>query len=99
MKDQVPPSDIEHRPDRQESAESHFFTQTPVQDRRTQSPALTDESYVSRQSHRFGEHCVQAMPWNHHADAVRPNQTHFAATRKDWLLQLQTDGAAFAEPG
>jgi hypothetical protein len=57
-----------------------------------------DECDIAGQRHRFGESCIQTLPGNHDTKAVRPDQTHAAATRQDCLFQLHAYGATFPEP-
>ena len=46
--DQVAPVDIEHRSHRNERTEPDHLLLRPVQNRRTQGPALADEAHIAR---------------------------------------------------
>ena len=71
--DQVAPVDIEHRSDRYEGAKADHLFLRPIQNRRTQRPALADEAYVSRARNARSEGGVQPADGIHHAQAIRPN--------------------------
>ena len=98
--DQVAPVYVQHGADRDERTEADVLLQTPVQNRRTESAALADESHVAGPRNGGCESCVQTHNRVHHAEAVGTNQAHLAANRvHDLGFQLLAGLADFLETG
>src|SRR5215831_17740566 len=57
--DEIAPADVEHRAERDERAEPHALPQAPVEDRRQQRAALTQEGHASRVGHAGREGGVE----------------------------------------
>jgi hypothetical protein len=89
--DQIAPVHVEHRADRNERAEPDVLPQTPVQHRRAQRTALTDERNPTRPRHRCRERRVQACDRVHYAQAVRAHDPHLPASRRLQHPSLQLD--------
>ena len=99
--DQIAPVHVEHRPGRDERAESHALVQAPIQNGGHQRAALADERDVARQGDALGESRVQAGRGIHDAQAIGADEPHSAARRlfQDPPFQFRSRRAQFPEPG
>src|SRR4029450_10383500 len=68
--DQVPPTHIEHGPDRHEGTEAHHLLLSPIEDRRAQRATLADESHIAAPRDVRRERGVQPADRIHHTQAV-----------------------------
>src|SRR5690606_30978049 len=87
--DQIAPAHVQHAARGNDAAEADLLALAPVEDRREERPALTDERDVPRASHAARERRVQPPQRVHDAEAVRTDDPHAPAPRLRQHLRLE----------
>src|SRR5262249_2679110 len=97
--DQVAPTHIYHRANRNKSAEAHILPAAPVKNRRTQRTALAEESQVSRQSIGLSEGGVESGARIHDSKTIRADHAQLSRSQSflDLLFPLQPFSAEFGK--
>src|ERR1043165_2960191 len=97
--DQIPPADIEHGTNGNESAEANIFAETPIENGRTQCAALTDETHITRAGHAGSEGCIQSRMGRHYPQAIGTDDAYLSAPglSKNLLFQVSSSQAALPE--
>ena len=96
---EIAPTDIEHRPDRDERAETQGFVNAPIENRSAERAALTDERHTPGVRHVRREGAVEFRARRHHAETVRSDDAYALPTGdpEQFDLDLSTRTARFAE--
>ncbi len=98
--DDVAPAHVEHRAERDDRAEADLLAGAPVENGREERAALAHEADGPGCGDPRRERRVEAGRGAHHAEAVRPDDSHpvGACRREDLALQLRPFGTDLLEP-